>query len=414
MYIQRALEPVIQKTSETFPVLMVTGPRQVGKTTTLRRLAESSRRYVSLDNPDARLLANTEPGLFLQRYEPPVLIDEIQYAPQLLPYIKMQVDESREMGRFWLTGSQAFHLMKNVSESLAGRVGIINMQGLSAAEIGNIPSQPFIVDKQLLMARVTQAEKQTMGKVFARIFKGSMPALYNHPIPDREKFYESYVATYLERDVRDLTQVGDLTTFYKFMTVLAAQTARPLIYSEVARDAGISVPTAKRWVSILLASQLIALVQPYSNNLLKRVTKMPLLHFLDTGLCTYLMGWDSPDTLERGPMSGQFFESYVFSEIYKSWLNAGRRPPLFYYRDKDKKEIDLIILRNGVLTPIEVKKTASPTRDATKHFPVLDASRHTPTPEPAIPTLGDGAVICSCDDLLPLSDNNWCVPVWLI
>ncbi|MFZ3129885.1 MAG: DUF4143 domain-containing protein, partial [Desulfosporosinus sp.] len=230
-------------------------------------------------------------------------------------------------------------------------------------------------------------------------------------------YYRSYIDSYLKRDIKDLTQVADEMAFYNFMTVVAARTARPVIYDEIARECGISSPTAKKWLSILRTSHLIALVQPYSNNLLKRVTKMQLLHFLDTGLCAHLLKWGNPEALERGAMSGAFFESYVFSEIYKSYLNAGKEPPIYYYRDKDKKEIDLIIYENGALYPIEIKKSASPGKDAIKHFGVLE-----PVTEPekfgelsqTKMKIGNGAVVCMANDLLPIDAKNWYVPVWMI
>jgi predicted AAA+ superfamily ATPase len=372
MYIQRAAEKAVKQIIETFPVVLVTGPRQVGKSTMLNHLAEDGRKIVTLDDPDVRYLAKTDPALFLQRYKAPVLIDEIQYAPELLPYIKMEVDKEKQNGAYWLTGSQAFHLMKNVSESLAGRVGIISLLGLSNSEVTGASSEVFSTDPQRLINRLENVPKQGINEVFARIFKGSMPRLYAESNVDWETYYRSYVNTYLQRDIRDLTQVGDEMAFYHFMTVVAARTGKPVIYEEIASETGISSPTAKKWLSILVTSHIIALVQPYHNNVLKRATKMPLLHFLDTGLCAYLLKWNNPETLEKGPMAGAFFETYVFSEIYKSYLNAAKEPPIYYYRDKDKKEIDLLIYENGTIYPIEIKKSASPGKKAIKNFDVLE------------------------------------------
>ncbi len=377
-YIKRASEETVERVSRMFPVLLVTGPRQVGKTTLLQKLAQEQkesggeRKYVTLDDPEVRYLAKHDPGLFLQRYSPPVLIDEIQYATELFPYIKMSVDRSKRKGDFWLTGSQVFHLMKNVSESLAGRVGIVNLLGLSDSEIYETLSQPFTTDPAHLMSRLPMAKPRGLNEIYERIFRGSMPELYGDRTIDPETYYRSYVNTYLQRDIRDLTQVADETQFYNFMTIVAAHTSKPVIYEELAGEAGISAPTAKKWLSILVSSHIIALVQPYHNNVLKRVVKMPLLHFLDTGLASYLLRWGSPETLEKGAMSGAIFESYVFSEIYKSYLNVGKEPPVFYYRDKDQKEIDLLIYENGVLSPVEIKKAASPGKAAVKNFRVLD------------------------------------------
>ena len=422
-YMKRAAEDTMIRVSKMFPVLLVTGPRQVGKTTLLQRLAEiqrdtgEDRKYVTLDDPDARYLAKRDPALFLQRYSPPVLIDEIQYSTELLPYIKMSADRSKRKGDFWITGSQVFHLMKNVSESLAGRVGIVNLLGLSDAEIYQELSEPFQTDASYLLNRLPVRTPKGLNEIYARIFKGSMPELYADENVDWETSYRSYVDTYLQRDIRDLVQVADEMQFYNFMTVVAAHTSKPVVYEELASAAGISAPTAKKWLSVLVSSHIIALVQPYHNNALKRVVKMPLLHFLDTGLAAYLLKWGNPEVLERGAMSGAFFESYVFSEIYKSYLNAGKEPQIYYYRDKDQKEIDLLLYQNGVLSPIEIKKAASPGKTAIKNFHVLEPVAREGAFE-GLESLkvevGTGSVICMANDLLPVDEKNWYVPVWLI
>lgn len=422
-YIKRAAEDTAARVSKMFPVLLITGPRQVGKTTLLQKLAEEhkeagvERKYVTLDDPDARYLAKHDPALFLQRYSPPVLIDEIQYATELFPYIKMSVDRSKRKGDFWLTGSQSFRLMNNVSESLAGRVGIVHLLGLSDAEIYGTPSEPFSTDTERLTNRLSVVKPRGLNEIYQRIFKGSMPQLYADENVDWEIYYRSYVDTYLQRDIRDLAQVADEMQFYNFMTVAAAHTARPVVYEELAAAAGVSAPTAKKWLSILVSSHIAALVQPYHNNALKRIVKMPLLHFLDTGLTAYLLKWGSPEVLERGAMSGAIFESYVFSEIYKSYLNAGKEPPVFYYRDKDQKEIDLLIYQNGVLSPIEIKNAASPGKGAIKNFHVLDPvsrGEFFGGVESLKTEIGTGSVICMARDLLPVDAKNWYVPVWLI
>ncbi len=422
-YIRRAAEDTIEKVSKMFPVLLVTGPRQVGKTTLLQKIAESQneegikRKYVTLDDPDKRALAKKDPALFLQRFSPPVFIDEIQYAPELFPYIKMNVDSSKRKGDFWLTGSQAFHLMKDVSESLAGRVGIINLLGLSDAEIYGEQSTPFNVEPSLLLNKLETRKARGVSDIYRRIFRGSMPALYADDLIDWETYYRSYVSTYLQRDIRELTQVADEMQFYDFMTVVAANTSKPVIYQELADSVGISAPTAKKWMSILVSSHIVALVQPYHNNVLKRVVKMPIVHFLDTGLAAYLLRWGNPEALETGAMAGSFFESYVFSEIYKSYINAGKEPPIYYYRDRDRKEIDLLLFQNGVLTPIEIKKAASPGKAAIKNFdvikPVADEENFKGIESLKV-EIGIGCVICMANDLLPIDDHNWYVPVWLI
>lgn len=422
-YIKRAAEDTIIRISKMFPILLVTGPRQVGKTTLLQRLAREQkeigveRKYVTLDDPAARYLAKHDPALFLQRYEPPVFIDEIQYAIELLPYIKMSVDRSKRKGDFWLTGSQAFRLMKNVSESLAGRVGIVNLLGLSDAEIYQVPNEPFSTEPGRLMNRASVTRPRGLNEIYQRIFRGSMPELYADENVDWEIYYRSYVDTYLQRDIRDLAQVADEMQFYNFMTIVAAQTSKPVVYEELANAADISAPTAKKWLSILVSSHIVVLVQPYHNNALKRVVKMPILHFTDTGLAAYLLKWGNPEALERGAMSGAFFESYVFSEIYKSYLNAGKEPPIFYYRDKDKKEIDLLIYQNGMICPIEIKKAASPGKSAIKNFHVLEPIRKGESfgsLETLKIEIGTGSVVCMASDLLPIDEKNWYVPAWLI
>ncbi|MCM1037923.1 MAG: ATP-binding protein [Ruminococcus sp.] len=422
-YIKRAAEDTVLRVSKMFPVLLLTGPRQVGKTTLLQRLAKTEeeqgikRKYVTLDDPDARYLARHDPALFLQRYTPPVLIDEIQYATELFPYIKMSVDRSRQKGDFWLTGSQVFRLMENVSESLAGRVGIVNLLGLSDAEIYRAPSEPFSLDPDRLLERLAVVKPRGLNEIYQRIFKGSMPELYAEENIDWEIYYRSYVNTYLQRDIRELAQVADEMQFFNFMTIVAAQTSKPVVYEELANAAGISAPTAKKWLSILVSSHIIVLVQPYHNNVLKRVVKMPLLHFVDTGLAAYLLKWGNPEALEKGAMSGAFFESYVFSEIYKSYLNAGKEPPIFYYRDKDQKEIDLLIYQNGTLFPIEIKKAASPGKSAVKNFSVLDAVSRSAVfddLETLKVRIGMGGVVCMANDLLPVDEKNWYIPVWLL
>ena len=417
LYIKRALEDSIMKISKTFPVLLLTGPRQVGKTTLLQHLAEEERTYVTLDDPDVRFLAKSDPALFMQRYTPPIIIDEIQYAPEILPYIKIHVDRTRKNGEFWLTGSQMFHMMQNVSESLAGRVGIAHLLGLSISEINNQPSEPFTTSEQRLLSRVNVAKAMSLTEIYDQIFRGGMPALYRDETIDLETFFASYVNTYLQRDIRDLTQVADELSFYNFMIAVAARTAKPVIYSELAKDAGISSPTAKRWLSILVSSGIVALVQPYHNNVLKRTVKTPLLHFLDTGLCAYLLKWKTPEVLERGAMAGPFFESWVFSEMCKSYRNAAKEPPIFYYRDKDQREIDLLLFYDGTLFPIEIKKSASPGSASIKHFSVLNSATESERLDGLDRhklEIGTGVVLCMANDLLPINKNNWYVPAWLV
>jgi len=422
------------RASETFPAVMVTGPRQVGKTTMLERLADPSRICVSLDSPINREMAKNDPGLFLQRYQPPVLIDEFQYAKELLPFIKTYVDKHKRNGDFWLTGSQMFHMMAQVSESLAGRVAIVPMQGLSSGEIMGMtkavgmqeaareqetprasesirmpgavetPSAAFRADPNEWVARLKTRQPMSLMQVYERIFKGSMPRVYSER-PDREMFYGSYVDTYLRRDIRDITQVGDELAFLRLITACAARTGQKVTYTELARDAGVSPPTAKQWLSILVTSGIIVLVEPYFNNTLTRIVKSPKMYFMDTGLCAYLTRWDSAKTLEASMMSGAIFETYVVSEIIKSYYNAGKRPPVFYYRDTDQKEIDLIVEVGDTLHPFEIKKSAAPGKDSIRHFHVLGKTKK---------EIGAGGVICMADSVYPVDDKNYYIPAWLI
>jgi predicted AAA+ superfamily ATPase len=398
------LESVVERANDTFPVVMVTGPRQVGKTTMLKKLATASRAYVSLDSPINREMARTEPELFLQRNPPPVLIDEFQYAKDLLVFVKLFVDSNNRNGNIWLTGSQMFHMMKNVSESLAGRAAIIHIQSLSNSEINGLPNSIFSYEINDWLARLKAHTPMDLLSIFNRIFKGSMPRCYSADI-DREMFYSSYIDTYLQRDIRDLTQVADESAFLRFMTACAARTAQQVSYTELARDAGISAPTAKQWLSILITSGVIILVQPYFNNALKRIIKAPKLYFMDTGLCTYLTRWDSSKSLEASMMGGAIFETYAVSEIYKNYLNAGKRPPIYYYRDTDQNEIDIIIEANGMLHPFEIKKSAAPGRESIRHFSILAKTQK---------EIGPGGVICMADSVYPIDAKNCYIPVWLL
>lgn len=424
MYIPRALEGVVRRYSEHFKVVVVTGPRQVGKTTMLKHLMEQdaaatgvTRSYVSLDNTSLLQVAKADPALFLQRYRPPVLIDEIQKAPELLPYIKEAVDSRDEKGLFWLTGSRPFHLMSTVSESLAGRAGIIEMLGLSGAEIYESASEPFDPSPGYFMRRVSMCQPRDVGQVYDDICKGSLPALRALPDDLRAGGYESYLDTYIMRDIRSLAQVGDELKFRRFMTACAALTSKPVAYADLARLADVSEKTAKTWLSLLVSSYLVKIVEPYANNLLKRLSKQPVMHFLDTGLAAYLTGWTNPNVLEAGAMSGQFFETYCFGEVYRSFINAGARPPLFFFRNNDKREIDMLMERDGTLYPIEVKKTASPSQKDARNLGVLDPAARNDVPAELAAfkrTVGCGCIMCMTQDTYPVSEHAWAFPVWAV
>jgi len=411
-YLPRSLARFVATASRQFPTLMLTGPRQVGKTTLLKTLCaigadgQPPRRYVTLDNPMLLALAREEPALFLQRFPPPVLIDEIQYAPGLLPLIKEAVDAAGGKGLFWLTGSQPFHLMQNVSESLAGRVAVMHLQGLSLSEaLGQgADSRPFLPDAPPRPGAAPGGVSPLAG-LFAHIWRGSFPALYAADAPDRDLFYASYLQTYLQRDVRDLAQVGDLTVFTRFLRSAAARTAQLLNLTDMARDVGVAPNTVRHWLSILQASGLVWLLEPYHTNLSKRLVKTPKLYFLDTGLAAYLTEWSSPATLEAGAMSGAIFETWVVGEMLKSWWHNGKQAPFYYYRDKDQKEIDVLIVRDGRVHPIEIKKTAQPGKVVVRHFGALDRL--------GLET-GAGAVICLVPERLPLTATVEAIPAWQV
>ena len=372
MYIQRTIEKSIERANKFFPVVLVTGPRQVGKTTVLQNCETQPRTYVSLDTLENRELAKNDPTLFLQRYPAPVLIDEIQYAPELFPYIKASVDKEKKSGMYWLTGSQQFHLMKNVSESLAGRVGILQLEGLSQDEKNGHPDiPPFLPTEEYIKAKVQNAAETDLLKIYELIWKGSYPKLYPADSDYWAVFYESYMQTYIERDIKALSAVGNELDFVKFMRALAARTGEMLNYSELANDVGVSQPTIKSWLSILQASGLVYILRPYYNNVGNRFIKTPKVYFMDTGLACYLTGWKTPEGVESGAMSGNMFETYVVSEIIKSYWHNGKQPDIYYYRDKEKREIDVLLHENGTLYPVELQNNSNPDKGDIPAFTVI-------------------------------------------
>lgn len=399
MYIKRTSEDVIKNLSKQFKVVLVTGARQVGKSTLLKHCDEN-RNYVSLDDLSERELAINEPKLFLETHKAPLIIDEIQYAPELLSYIKLIVDKSDKKGQYWLTGSQQFHLMKNVSESLAGRVGILDLMGLSLAELSQTPNnEPFFPDLEYIEKRRENHKNYSTSDIFKIIYNGSFPALNNQDeFQDRNAFYSAYIRTYIERDIRDLSSISNEMKFLNFIRVVAARTGQVLKYSELANVVDISEPTAKTWLSVLVSSNIVYLLEPYYRNITKRMTKMPKIYFLDTGLCSYLTGWSSPEVIEKGAMNGAFFETFVVSEILKSYRHNGERPLIYWYRDTQQKEIDLLIERDGKLHPIEIKLTSNPNKSMLKHFNILDNQ-------------GYGGLICMRESDIPLTEDVSAIPI---
>ena len=405
-YIRRSLEKIVLQVTKEYPVLLLSGPRQVGKTTMLKKLMEgTARNYVSLDDLQERELARTDPELFLQLHKPPILIDEVQYAPELFPYIKIIVDKEQKKGDFWLTGSQVFSLMRGVQESLAGRVALLSLSSLSQAEAYGGEEEMFTLDTESLLSRKKGRKLADAEEIFKRIFKGSMPAIVSGDITSTGIFYNSYLSTYIERDVKSLSDAIDSLKFLRFITALAARCSQMLNVSELARDAELNQKQVKDWLGILETLGIIFYLYPYSNNLLKRLVRTPKVYFYDTGLVAYLTKWSSPETLASGAMSGAILENYVVSEIRKSYLNQGKEAFMYYYRDKDAKEIDLVLEQDGELHPIEIKKSANPASEILRVFPVLDKSSL---------KRGNGAVICLKTELSAFNKENYIVPVWMI
>lgn len=406
MYIKRHLEESINKLSKMFGAVLVTGPRQVGKTTLLKTVTKGVA-YITLDDPIILQSAIDEAGTFFKTTPPPVFLDEIQYAPNLFPYIKMIIDSEKKKGQFYLSGSQQFKMMKNVSESLAGRLGIVNLLGLSLREMKDVNFYaPFIPTDEYFSGRKEALAETEYKDIWKIIHRGSMPELYRGEDLgfDWQMFYGAYTKTYIERDVRDLTQVGDEQKFFKFMTVIAGRTGQLLNLASVSRDVGISAPTAERWLSILVTSGLVYLLQPYANNIIKRAIKMPKIYFLDTGLAAYLTRWNTAEVLQTGAMAGAFFETFVISEIIKSYYNAGVLDlPLYFYRDRDAKEIDLLIVSDGTLYPIEIKKHADPNKNDVSSFSVIDNIQGVKR--------GPGGVVCMYDKRITLKGDDKVIPV---
>ncbi len=416
MYFQRDMENTLLECAEEFACTVVYGPRQVGKSTMLQFFGDKNYRTVTLDDLQNRALANNHPELFFKMYPPPVIVDEIQYAPNLFSYIKIMIDEQRlsclKSGKkpehlFYLTGSQQFALPKSLSESLAGRVAVLHLNSFSSSEIMQHKGKIFLpyIDNLLETQAAFSNQVVTLSPVFSRIFRGGMPGIICDGL-DRERFFANYVNTYLERDIRSLIGAGFETEFMNFMMVLAARTAQELNYSSIADDIGLDLRTIKRWISILETSGIIHLIHPYFPNVSKRVIKAPKLYFMDTGLCTWLSHWPTADLCESGAMSGAFFETYVVSEIIKSFIHHGQSTSgtIYYYRDKDQKEVDLLYVTHDGIIPIEIKKNLKP-HNPDKNFSAIDKYGLKRYP---------GIVICRTDKIMPLNESTYLVPEWII
>ena len=406
-YIERTLERKFLKMSSFFKAVLITGARQVGKTTILKHLAEGQKRtYVSMDNTMARTLAKSDPVLFFQTYKPPIIIDEIQKAPELFEQIKIMCDESEERGLFWLTGSQQYNMMKNVRETLAGRIGILELYSLSKNEVDGIRF-PNEMDFSLACLQQRQActGKNDVVDVFDHIWRGGMPDAIYADAEQRQEYYNSYIETYLMRDVSEEGEITDSVRFRKFLNACAALVAEQVNYKTLAEAAEISQPTAKEWLRLLQGIGIIYLLQPFANNELKRLAKTPKLYFCDTGLCAYLSMWLTRDTLMNGAASGHYFENYVIIELVKNFSYSSVKANLTYYRDSNAKEIDVMVEENGLIHPLEIKKSANPDRREIKKYEIIDKTNL---------ERGSGGIICMCEEVIPIDGKNCFIPCNLI
>ena len=408
-YIERDLKSKIMALNKEYSAILITGARQVGKSTLFENIMKemnSERNIVTLDDLEERTLAKNDPAMFLKLHKPPVLIDEVQYAPELFSYIKIEIDRGAKPGSFWLTGSQAFRLMELAQESLAGRVAILRLAPLSQHEsYGTGSVSPFTVDLEQLQKRKKTHSPASLSEIYERIWKGGMPALISERYTDREVYYSSYIQTYIERDVSDLIKGVDKLLFHDFIRSAASRIGEVLNIHAIAGDVGINDDTAKRWLQVLEKSDIITLLRPYSNNALHRTIKTPKLYFFDTGLVAYLTKYSSPEILANGALAGHILENYVVIEIIKSYKNAAKDSLFWYYRDKDNKEVDMILESDGMLHPIEIKRSVNPGTELAGSFKILDKA--------TVPR-GTGAIICLRDEMSAIDNNNLIVPVWYI
>jgi len=406
-YIKRDIDPIVLEASKSYSAVIITGPRQVGKTTTLRRLLGEGRRFVSLDSKENRRLAQTDPELFLSFHPAPVIIDEVQYAPELFSYIKMEIDNGAPPGSYLMTGSQMYQLMKLAGESLAGRAAILRMSGLSQHEIYGLGAcLPFTVNLHDLQKRTVCGKPTDVIGQFERIWNGSLPAHISGKHGNRDIFYSSYIDSYIDRDIKDMVDLKDEFLFRDFVRAAACRAGEMLNIHAIASDVGVSDETAKTWLGYMEKSGVIFYLRPFSNNLLNRtIKKTPKLYFFDTGLVAHLTKYSSPEILMHGAINGAIFENYVVSEIVKTYTNNGLEYYAHYYRDIDSKEVDMVLESGGELHPIEIKKTASPPTELASAFKVLDKA--------SIPR-GTGAIICTKQGLSAIDRKTIIVPVWTL
>ena len=402
MYINRHILPYLERMKKQFRVLLITGSRQVGKATLLKNKLLPEYDYVTLDDFSGLSIAQRDAALFFKNHPLPVIVDEVQRAPNLFLQINLLADNSEEKGKIILTGSQSYKLLSNAADSLAGRVCIINMSSLSLREKYGIDfNTEFLPTEEYISKR--KKSVKTYANLWNHIWRGSMPELADDTI-EWEAFYRSYIRTYIDRDVADLIDVKNLVKFNNFMQCIASRVGELFNADSLARDVGVTSKTISQWTSILESSGVIKLLQPYEKNVSNRAVKTPKIYFMDTGLVCHLVGWSSSQVAMNGAMSGSLFENFVISEIIKSYYNSGHdSKDIYFYRDKDKKEIDLIIEKDNILYPIEIKKSAQPTIDMAKSLSVLHK----------IPgkTVGQGCILCQCDKMHYLSDNVAALPV---
>ena len=402
-YIPRKALTTVREMTRSFPCVMITGARQVGKSTMLKQIMPDDMKYVTLDDFRKLKRAKEDPIGFLEELGTPLCIDEVQYAPELLRAIKLIVDEKDQPGMYWLTGSQRFHMMKNAAESLAGRVGLVELTSLSQQEANHESELPDFFPSIEQMRQLTPDRRSCdINELYARIWRGGYPALHRDLSRNLNHYFDSYLQTYLERDVQALTQVGDKNAFLTLMQSAAARTGQQLVYADIAKDAGISPKTARNWLSILEASGIITILQPYSVNTLKRLSKTPKLYFMDTGFCAWLGSWNSPASLQNGAISGAILETWVFGQLYRALGSRGMRSRLSYYRDSNGAEIDFILEYENKLFPMEVKRNSNPTAADLKALHGLPLGKS---------ELQAGIVLCPTREMMSIGGGHYAFPI---